>query len=72
MAAQNEYYEIAQYQPVAMVAPTPSGASTSTGTGGVPTSVTYAGPPLLNPPTLANIVVDSAGRVWVYYASSWH
>jgi len=46
--------------------------NSSGGTGGAPTSISYAGPPTSNPPALANIVVDSAGRIWTYYESAWH
>jgi len=41
------------------------GAPTNTG-GGAPDSINYSGPPLLNPPDLASIVVDKDARQWQY------
>jgi len=38
------------------------------GGGGAPTSINYPGPPVTNPPLLANIVVDSNRRTWTYVA----
>jgi hypothetical protein len=37
-----------------------------------PDYINYAGPPVLNPPSLQNIVVDSGGRQWQYYNGGWH
>jgi len=42
------------------------------GGSGAPDSINYAGPPILNPPALQNIVVDSNGQQWMYYAAAWH
>lgn len=44
----------------------------SSGGSGSPDSISYVGPPLLNPPSLQNIVVDSQGRVWVYFNGDWN
>lgn len=40
--------------------------------GGAPDSIDYAGPPVVNPPALQNIVVDSAGQQFQFYAGAWH
>ena len=40
--------------------------------GGTSDSINYAGPPLINPPAIQNIVVDSTGRQWQYYSGAWH
>jgi hypothetical protein len=40
--------------------------------GGAPDSINYAGPPLVNPPALANIVVDSNGQQWQFYNGGWN
>jgi hypothetical protein len=42
----------------------------SIGAGG--SYIAYAGPPLVNPPNLQNIVVDSNGRQWQYYNGGWN
>jgi hypothetical protein len=35
--------------------------------GGTPDSINYPGPPVVNPPALANIVVDVNGQQWQFY-----
>jgi hypothetical protein len=35
-------------------------------------SITYAGPPKVNPPSIQNIVVDSNGRQWQYFGGGWN
>ena len=40
--------------------------------GGVSDSISYAGPPIVNPPAIQSIVVDSNGRQWQYYGGAWH
>jgi|SRR6185436_9634396 len=43
------------------------------GTGGGSTnSIDYAGPPVLNPPDISAIVVDSNGRQWMYWGGTWN
>jgi hypothetical protein len=46
------------------------------GTGGggsaAPDSIDYPGPPVLTPPSLQNIVVDSNGEQFMYWAGAWH
>ena len=42
------------------------------GGGGAPDSINYAGPPVLNPPSLQSIVVDVNGRQWQYWGGGWH
>lgn len=42
------------------------------GGSGAPDSINYAGPPIVNPPALQNIVVDSNGEQWMYFQGSWH
>ena len=39
--------------------------------GGAPTSIAYAGPPLTNPPALANLVIDTNKNVWGYANGTW-
>jgi len=41
------------------------------GSGGAADYISYAGPPVVNPPALANIVVDSQGRQWMYWSGAW-
>lgn len=41
------------------------------GGGGAPDSINYPGPPALNPPDVAYIVVDSNYRQWQYGPSGW-
>lgn len=38
----------------------------------VPDYINYAGPPVVNPPALQNIIVDINGRQWQYYNNAWH
>jgi hypothetical protein len=40
--------------------------------GGAPDSINYVGPPLVNPPALANIVVDSNGQQWQFWGGTWN
>jgi hypothetical protein len=35
-------------------------------------AITYAGPPIVAPPYIAAIVVDSNGRQWMYWGNEWH
>ena len=44
----------------------------ASGVGGAADYIAYAGPPLVNPPLLANIVVDINGAQWQYFAGAWH
>jgi hypothetical protein len=37
-----------------------------------PDYINYAGPPLLTPPSLQNIVVDVNGVQWQYYGGAWN
>jgi hypothetical protein len=39
--------------------------------GGAPDYISYAGPPILNPPSLQNIVVDSNYQQWQYGPNGW-
>jgi len=36
------------------------------------TQINVPGPPAGNPPTYSNFVVDSNGRVFVYWQGTWH
>lgn len=36
-----------------------------------PDSISYPGPPVLNPPALQSIVVDSTGRQWMFWNNQW-
>ena len=47
------------------------GALTSPGGSGS-NSIDYSGPPILNPPDVSSIVVDSDGRQWMYWGGAWH
>lgn len=38
----------------------------------VPDFINYAGPPVVNPPALQHIVVDSAGQQWMYWGGNWN
>lgn len=40
--------------------------------GGAPDSISYAGPPTINPPLIQNIVVDSNGRQWQWFNNQWN
>ena len=40
--------------------------------GGGSNSIDYSGPPVLNPPDISAIVVDSDGRQWMYWQGAWH
>jgi len=40
--------------------------------GGAPDYINYPGPPVLNPPSLQNIVVDSQKEIWAYVGGSWN
>lgn len=42
------------------------------GGSGAPDSINYAGPPIVNPPALQNIVVDSNGQQWMYWGGAWN
>lgn len=36
------------------------------------TFINYAGPPVINPPFIANIIVDSEGQQWMFWGGEWH
>lgn len=38
----------------------------------VPDAISVPGPPTAVPPSIQNIVVDSAGRQWQYWGGAWH
>lgn len=38
----------------------------------VPDAIAYPGPPIINPPAILNIVVDTTGQQWMYYQGAWH
>ena len=72
---------IAIAQQIPTIGPTgpqgPQGATGATGATGptgpaLPDYVNYAGPPLVNPPLVQNIVCDSNGRQWQFYNSQWN
>jgi hypothetical protein len=39
---------------------------------GAPDYIDYAGPPLVNPPALQNIVVDVNGKQWQFFQNTWN
>jgi hypothetical protein len=57
--------ELALLQLIALNVGTGSGS-------GAPDYINYAGPPILNPPQLQNIVVDVNGRQWQYFGGAWN
>jgi len=50
----------------------PGASSAAPVTPPVQNAITYSGPPSINPPYIAAIVVDSDGRQWQYFQGSWH
>ena len=40
--------------------------------GGAPDYINYAGPPIVNPPALANIVVDINGQQFQFFNGQWN
>lgn len=42
------------------------------GGSGAPDSINYAGPPLVNPPALQNIIVDVNGQQWQFFNNQWN
>lgn len=48
------------------------GDNIGSGGGSAPDSIDYAGPPLLNPPALQNIVVDVNGQQWQFFNNQWN
>lgn len=48
------------------------GGGGETDTGVSRNSIDYAGPPVSVPPNIDPIVVDSEGRLWLYWGGEWH
>lgn len=40
--------------------------------GAVTDSISYAGPPVVNPPAIMSIVVDVNGRQWQFFNGQWN
>ena len=58
-----------------LILQTLQGIAASIGGGGttpVPDSISYVGPPVVFPPAIQSIVVDVAGRQWMFWGGTWN
>ena len=51
--------------------PNPNKADGAPVAAGAPDFISYPGPPRINPPALAHIVVDANGQQWQFFNNQW-
>ena len=67
-------YLLLPYDPSQAMKPSspPASIAASVGGGGASDFISYPGPPVVSPPLIAYIVVDSVGQQWMYYNNQWN